>query len=79
MINIKQIRPYGKHLGIDKVPTTINGHPSYPITLPSVIFLKIKKVLITGKDAKQISIPTEKIPVKCKIKKTTQNLAKLVL
>ena len=24
MINIKQIRPYGKHLGIDKVPTTIN-------------------------------------------------------
>ena len=48
------------------------------IYLPSVIFLKIKKVLITGKDAKQISIPTEKIPVKCKIKKTTQNLAKLV-
>jgi hypothetical protein len=41
-------------------------------------FSKIKKVLITGKDAKQISIPTEKIPVKCKIKKTTQNLAKLV-
>jgi hypothetical protein len=29
-------------------------------------FSKIKKVLITGKDAKQISIPTEKIPVKCK-------------
>ena len=35
-------------------------------------FSKIKKVLITGKDVKQISIPTDKIPVKCK-KKNKKN------